>query len=118
MRAAAERDNLDLFADLLEPAAEILGDKELAEILKSGGKPVRAIRLAIKNHKGAVLEMLAALDGVPAAEYKAPGPIALTAKLLGWLNNPELQNLFTMQGQKRDAAASGSATESTGDGVK
>lgn len=113
----AERDNLDLFADLLEPAAEILGDKELADVLKDGGKPVKAIRIAIKKHKSAVIEMLAALDGVPAAEYKAPGPIALTAKLLKLLSDPELQDLFTLQGQENDAAASGSAMESIGDGV-
>lgn len=110
-------EKLDLFADLLEPAAEIIGDKDVAAALKGGGKPAAAARLAIKAHKGAVVEVLARLDGKNPAEYEVPGPVGLAAKLLQLLNDPELQNLFISQHQESDAASFGAATASTEGGA-
>lgn len=115
--ARTNEEQLELFADLLEPAAEIISDKEVAEILRGKGKPVTAVKLAIKNHKSAVIELLAALDGKTPEAYSVPGPVALTAKLVAMLNDPELKDLFTLQPQKTGAGSSGAATESTEDGA-
>lgn len=110
-------EQLELFADLLEPAAEIIADDSIKDILSGKGKPVTAVKMAIKNHKAAVVEILARLDGVEPSEYKVPGPAALTLKLLELLNNSDVTELFTTQGQKSAADASGSAMANTEDGA-
>ena len=107
---------LDLFADLLEPVAEILGDKAVSDVFRTGGKPITAIKYAIKNHKAAVIEILARIDETPVAEYHVSA-LALPVKLLNLLNRPELKDLFTLQGQMNAAASFTSATENTEDGA-
>lgn len=109
-------EQLELFADLLEPAAEIFGDAEVGEVFRKGGKPITAVKLAIKGHKAAVVEILARLDGIDPKEYKVPGPGILALKLVKIFSNPEVTELFIGQSQS-DAASGGSATENTGDGA-
>lgn len=113
----SNEDQLELFADLIEPAAEIIGDKAVAKILQTGGKPAKAVKIAIKNHKQAVIELLARLDGVDPENYVVPGPIGLTMKLINLFNQPDIKDLFTVQEQSEIAADSGPAMETTGDGV-
>lgn len=102
---------LDLFADLLEPASEIMTDKEFVEYTRAGNA-VKAVKTAIKEHKKAVIEILARLDGVEPDEYKV-GVLTIPVKLLELVNDPALKDLFMQQGQKKENAASGSATEPT-----
>lgn len=116
----AERSNdeaLDLFADLLEPVAEIITDQEVIDALQNDGKWIKAIKPAIKNHKSAVVEILARVDGVEPSEYKV-NVVALPIKLLNLLNKPELKELFTSQAQENAAGSFGLATENIEDGVK
>ena len=108
---------LEQFADLLEPFAEILADEEVSKRLQKGGKPIKAIAYAIKNHKAEVISILATMDGVSPDEYKFNG-FVVTKKLFGLLNNPEIQELFTSQGQNDAAGSFGSVTENIEDGVK
>ena len=107
---------LDLFADLLEPSATILGDKEILNSLTRGDPRVKTAALAIKRHKPEVIQILALLDGVPVDDYKV-SLISLPIKLVRLLNQPEFSDLFTGADQKRDAVLSGSATENIGGGV-
>lgn len=107
---------LDLFADLLEPAVEIIGDPNVAAILQDGGAPARAAKVAIKNHKNAVVEILARLDGCEPKDYKV-NILLLPIKFMQLINKPEIQELFTLQAQKDDAASSGSATVTIKDGA-
>ena len=106
---------LDVLADLLEPAAEILGDQAVKTAF-NGGSPLSAAKVAIKNHKKAVLTVLAICDGADPATY-SPNVFSLPAKLLEILNDPEIIGLFNWQGQT-DKTSSGSATENTGDGAQ
>ena len=117
MKQRTNEEQLDLFAELLEPSAEIFSDKEVAKILQGKGKPITAVKLAIKNHKSAVVALLAALDGVSAEDYIVPAPPVLAVKLLNFLNDPDLQQLFTSPAQQNAAASSGSDMESTEDGA-
>lgn len=110
-------EQLELFADLLEPAAEIMGDAEIAAVLRSGDKLIRAFELANKNHKAAVIRILARLDGVPVESYQVPDFVTLWRRLVDFINLPGVQELFTLQRQESDAARSGSATESIEDGA-
>ena len=103
---------LDLLADLIEPAGEIMSDKQIGDIFKENR--FKAIGLAIKNHKRAVMKILATMDGVPAEEYKC-NVFSLPVKILELLNDPEMIQLFQYQGQTGDANSSGSASENIGD---
>jgi len=106
---------LDLFADLLEPAAEILTDTEVMDAFDKDR--IKGIKLAIKTHHSAVIEMLARIDGKDPAAYKV-NLLALPARILGFFNRPEINVLFTLQDQKTASAFSGPATENTEDGVR
>ena len=101
---------LDILADLIEPAGEIMTDKEIGEVFKKNR--FRAIGLAIKNHKKAVMQIMATMDGVPVEEYKC-NVFSLPVKILEILNDPEMIQLFQYQGQTGDANSSGSASENT-----
>ena len=101
---------LDLLADLIEPAGEIMSDKQIGDIFKENR--FKAIGLAIKNHKRAVMQILATMDGVPVEEYKC-NVFSLPVKILELLNDPEMIQLFQYQGQTGDANSSGSASENT-----
>ena len=103
---------LDILAELIEPAGEIMSDKEIGEVFKKNR--FKAIGLAIKNHKKAVMQIMAVLDGVPVDEYKC-NVFSLPVKILELLNDPEMIQLFQCQGQTGDANSSGSASENIGD---
>ena len=118
---AKERTNeerLDFLADMMEPAAEIFTDPELKAILNGGGAPLKAVKPAIKNHKAAFISILAALEETDPKEYRVPAPGTFFLKVLALFSKPEIEALFTSQSQQSGNASSGSATESTGDGVK
>ena len=101
---------LDILADLIEPAGEIMTDKEIGEAFKKNR--FKAIGMAIKNHKKAVMQIMATIDGVPVEEYKC-NVFTLPVKILELLNDPDIVQLFTYQGQTGDANSSGSASENT-----
>ena len=105
-------DALDILADLIEPAGEIMSDREIGEVFKKNR--FKAIGLAIKKHKKAVIQIMATMDGVPVGEYKC-NVFTLPAKILELLNDPALIQLFTYQGQTGDAKSSGSVSGNTGE---
>lgn len=103
---------LDILADLIEPAGEIMSDKEIGEVFNENR--FKAIGLAIKNHKKAVMQILATMEGVPVDDYKC-NVFSLPVKILEILNDPEMIQLFQYQGQTGDAKSSGSASVNTED---
>ncbi len=111
-------DKLEMFADLIEPAAEIFSDKEIKKLSDAKANKARIAAVLIKNHKSAVIQILARLEGEDPDKYIVPGPFALAGKILKLLNDPEIVGLFTSQGQNATAASSGSATVNTEDGAK
>lgn len=107
-------ENLDLFADLMAPVAEIMTDEEVVSAFRAeGGRAIDAVKPAIKNHKKAIIEILAALEGVDVESYVVPPPAQLLMKIVNLANDPDVQCLFSLQGQTEVAASSGSATENT-----
>lgn len=103
---------LEVLAEIVKPAAEICADKELVELLRKGGKKISAIQRLLRVHKKPVLEILAALERVPAEEYEV-NILTLPVRLLEILNDNELMALFRSQGQKEAATTSGSVSENT-----
>ena len=65
----------------------------------------------MENSPGKMMEIFAILSEKDPAEYECDGAEAMTNMLL-LANDPVIISLFTSQGRKRDATASGSATES------
>ena len=103
---------LDILAELIEPAGEIMADKEIGDVFKQNR--FKAVGMAIKNHKKAMIQILATMDGVPVDEYKC-NVFSLPVKILEILNDPEMIQLFQYQGQTGDAKSSGSASVNTED---
>lgn len=101
-------DALDILAELIEPAGELINDKIVVAYLKAG-KKYSAIRQAIKGHKKAVLRMLAILEGEDPKTY-APSVLEIPAKLIILLNDPAFVDVFPSAVTE---IISGSATEST-----
>lgn len=102
---------LDVLADIIEPASEILADSEVASILKGSGKKLKAVQLILKNHKKAVIEILAAMERTPVEEFQV-NLLTLPVKLLELLNDQMLTEAFGLQSQT-EKSSSGSAMEST-----
>ena len=96
---------LDVIAAIIEPATEIMTDKEFLDLARSRNIP-KAASVAIKNHKKAVLAVLAALDGEDPETYN-PSLISIPAKLVELFNDPELMDLFTPSDQSEERSSSG-----------
>ena len=103
---------LDLFADLIEPCSEIMGDKELATLIKNGEAKHKVASMAIKNHKKSIIEILAMIEGEDPHTYKID-MFLLPIKVISFLNRDEISELFPLQGQKKGGESSGSATANT-----
>ena len=103
---------LDLLADILEPAARIIEDRSWARAWQAGSR-AQALRLAIKNHKAEIVEILARVDGQEPAEYSID-PVAMFVRLANAFNRPDLEgmsdSLFTSRAQSGGGAPSGPAT--------
>ena len=112
MKLSEFRDDaaLDLIADIIEPATEILADPAIKDAF--GRSKMAAIKVAIKNHKSAIKEIIARLDGKTPEECHFTA-ISLPIKLLSMFNDPDLKQLFTSSGQTADETACSSASERT-----
>lgn len=106
-------EELELFADLIEPAAEILADGKVRDTLRDGGTLATAVKWAIKGHKGAVIEILARLEGRDPAGYRVRAA-ELPEKLLALAALPGVRDLFPSQSRRNTAGSSGSAWDAAG----
>lgn len=104
---------LDVLADILEPAARIISDDEIEKAYRSGQK-LKAVKIAIKNHKRDVIAILAIMDGEDPETYE-PNVLSVPIKLLEILNDPDVMGLFLSQEQSTEEISSIPATENTGD---
>ena len=86
---------LDLLADIIEPATEIMADPNIQKIIKAKDKG-KVIKALIKSHKKSIIEILAIIDGVPVDQYDV-NVFTLPVKLLELLNDKELMSFFTSQ---------------------
>ena len=84
---------LDVLAEIIEPAAEIFSDENVKNAVKTEKNKAKAVKIILKDHKKAILALMAALEEKPVEEYK-PTLLALPALIIGVLNDPELQSLF------------------------
>lgn len=100
---------LDIIAGLIDPISDICQDKALVTLIRTK-RYAEAAKLALKNHKKPVLEILALIDGTPLNEYN-PSIVEIPGALLNILNDPNISGLFTSQVQSLQETNSGPATE-------
>ena len=105
-------DALEVLADIIEPASEIMTDKELIPLFRSRKTMAKASALVLKRHPKSILRIMARLDEADSETY-SPSLIQLPKMLVELFNDPELVDLFTSQGQTTVQTNSGSATENS-----
>lgn len=97
-------DALDLLADIIEPASKIMVDPEIKKLAKAKNRAT-IIKTLIKNHKPEIIEILAAMDGVPAKDYHV-NVFTLPIKIGEIINDQELISFFTSQVSMEDLTSS------------
>ena len=113
-----DEEALDLLADILSPTVEIMQDEAVQKFFNKGDENITVadvVTLVIKTHKKAVMQIMAALEGVPSEEYHC-NIFTLPAQLMQVVNDPDLRAFFASQGQIDSASTSGSATGISEDG--
>lgn len=106
-------DALDMFADIVEPVAEIFADPEVRKVFSSGGAYIKAVKPAVKNHKQAVIEILARLHGVDVDSYRV-NLFMIPIELTRLINRPEVQDFLASLSQEiGDEGFSGSPMVNT-----
>lgn len=108
---------LDILADIIDPISVIMIDKEFVELARSGKPKIILAKVAIKQHKKEIIEIIAAMHGETPETYRF-NLVTLTKDLFNFFNDPDLQMVFQSQGQTMQNESSGSATENTGDEEK
>lgn len=105
---------LDLLVEIMEPASELMSDSEAVALLysKKPGDRMKGVTQMIKAHERAVIQILAALDGVPVDQYEC-GFFTLPTRLLEILNDKELLGFFMDQQMPNTEKPSSSAMENT-----
>lgn len=95
---------LDLLVEILDPIGEIFSDKDFTDAITKGDK-MKAVKLAINNHKEEILTILACLEGKKREEYQA-NILEMTKQILDVLNDKELVDFFISQGLMKAEDAS------------
>jgi hypothetical protein len=103
---------LEAMADLIDPLADIAQNKILVGLLRSKNY-LEAIKVGLKQHKKAILTVLAVLNQQDVETYE-PNLAEIPVMLLELLNDNELANLFSSQVKTTEETSSLPATENTG----
>lgn len=104
--------SLEIMANIFEPMCTLMMDKEFAQLYIKDLK--KAFAYACKANKKEVIEIAAALEGVPVDKYVVNPfllPINLMASIGAYAKLSK--DLFSLQGQNTEETSSGSATENT-----
>jgi hypothetical protein len=105
---------LDVLAEILEPAAIIVADKELVKLAGNAKTRIKAASYALKEHKKEVIAIIAALHRQEPEELEF-SVASIGIELLDIFNDPALQEVFLSQGQMTSSESFGSATATTGE---
>lgn len=103
---------LDAMADLIDPLADIAQNKILVGLIRMKNYK-EAVKIGLKQHKKAVLTILAILNQQDVETYE-PSLAEIPIMLLDLLNDTELANLFTSQVETMEKTSTTPATENTG----
>lgn len=106
------RDTLDLWEKIFEPVIELASDAEIHKMFLGTTSPMKAISKALKDHKDALMQIMAVTEGKSVEEFEKTMNIStFPTKMLELFKQPEVIQLFTFQGQTGGAKSSVSASE-------
>lgn len=115
MRKLSEYKNeeaLDLLADILEPSAEIMTDSEVVDLIMGNEQRMKGVVLMIKNHKTALMRIMAAMDREDPETYEC-NLFTLPRRILEIINDKDLLSFFMEQQTETSEKSFGSAKENT-----
>lgn len=98
---------IDILAEIIEPFANIMADEKIQKMFKEREKvnhaPIEYVKVALKNHKKEIIQILATVDGKTYEEYaETVNVFTLPGQILELVNDPQFKNLFTSQRQMPD----------------
>lgn len=109
-----DEDAIELWGDMLEPMMQILGDKQVADALKTGKPPLIIAKTIIKSHKDEAKEIMLMIDDTPIDGVNFVA--RLVSVVMDFVKNESLKDFFKSAGQgKTDAESIGSVMENTED---
>lgn len=92
---------LELLANLIDPLSKIISDPVVADMVRSKANYMGVIKYILTNHGGALIEILALIEGEDPETYK-PSVLEIPIKVLTLCNDPEFVLLFTQLGQQME----------------
>ena len=104
---------LDVLADIIEPAVEIMQDKKIATAAKAG-KTLDVVKIICKHHKKSITTIMAVMEDKDPDTYEV-GVLTLPKMILDLINDPEIQMLFTSPPSKEAKKRSGKQSENIKD---
>lgn len=110
---------LDVLESLLDPVGEIAGDAELVALMKTGGGGtlMDLARIMLKNHKRAVIEIMAIDDGKTVEEERGLlSALTIPGRLIKIMSIPAVRELVFGSEEAATPATGSSAKSSSGNG--
>ena len=107
-----DEEALDVLADLVEPATNIFSNKKLLTAIKNGRNKLELSKIAIKENKKDVLQILAILSGQPVETFHCNIP-SILSQITDIIGDKELLDFFASVEQIKETLSSSSASEST-----
>lgn len=102
-------DAIELWGNILEPAAKIVADKEIQVQFKKKEPRINLVKMILLKHKTEAVEILTAIDPEPITAFNVITRfLALVNEVIA---NEEFKDFFGFAGLKMDSESSGSATE-------
>ena len=104
---------LDIIADILEPIVMMTkNEKFMAAVNNKEIARVEKVRVALKECKPEITQILAVLNGLPVSEYHY-SVASIMADIATLLSDTDFISFFEQQSQKTSDTTFGSATENT-----
>ena len=106
---------LDVLADIIDPAVEIMVDPEIRKLSHENNK-MAIIKAILKDHKKSIIEILATMEGMSVDEFMTKlNILTLPYKVLSLFNDKELISFFIYAGSMGDVLSSFESAENTED---
>lgn len=105
---------LDLLADIMEPAAKIMADKKVEAMFRAETPALIIAPYVLRHHKKSAIEIISALHQTTPDKLKF-NAVSLLKDLIDLMNDEQVAELFTLQGQMTQDTSSGSAMGTTED---
>lgn len=104
---------IDFWADLIDPIASIMSDKDIADAYRSGKPKIVIAKDVLKGHKAEATEILLKIDPTP---LNAINIITRVVAILSEIeDSEEIKDFFQSAEVKTEDASSTLPTVSTGD---